>query len=113
VNRWFLPGDLLRKRAVQPPLPRTAPVAISRLTLHAAHPRSLADPALAALIRACAEETAEHQGVLAPSVELFEDRIELSAELPAPILMAITTELRRATGRWYRSKYGSQLWQGD
>ncbi len=85
----------------------------SRLILHAAHPQSLADPALAALIEACAQEIAEHQGVPPPSVELFADRIELTAALPTPVLLAITTELRRTTGRWYRAKHAASLWQGD
>lgn len=84
-----------------------------RITLHAAHPTSLADPALAALIRACAEETAEHQGVPTPAVALFDDHIELSADIPQPILLAVANEVRRATGRWHRAKYGSPLWQGE
>lgn len=84
-----------------------------RITLHAAHPNSLADPALAGLIRACAQETAEHQGVPAPSVALFDDHIELDAEIPPQVLLAIATEVRRATGRWHRAKFGSPLWQGE
>lgn len=84
-----------------------------RITLHAAHPTSLADPALAAVIRASAQETAEHQGVPAPEVALFDDHIELSADIPQPILLAIAAELRRATGRWHRAKYGVALWQGE
>lgn len=83
------------------------------VVLHAAHPRSLADPTLASLIRACAHETAEHQGVASPEVTLFDDHIELRAELPMAILIAIAAELRRTTGRWHRSKYGSALWQGE
>jgi hypothetical protein len=84
-----------------------------RITLHAASPASLRDPQLADLVRACAHETAEHQGVIAPEVEVFDDRIELSAPLPAAILLAITTEVRRATGRWHRAKYGCPLWSGE
>lgn len=84
-----------------------------RITLHAAHPTSLADPSLAALIRACAQETAEHQGVPTPAVALFDDHIELSAEIPQPILLAVANEVRRATGRWHRAKYGAALWQGE
>ena len=83
------------------------------VTLHAAHPTSLADPALAALLRACAEETAEHQGVAAPAVRLFDDHIELEADLPMPVLLAITAEVRRATGRWHLAKFGARLWQGE
>lgn len=86
---------------------------MQRVTLHAAHPTSLSDPALAELVRACAQETAEHQGVQAPSVALFADHIELSAELPLPVLVAITAEVRRATGRWHRAKFGVPLWQGE
>jgi hypothetical protein len=33
--------------------------------------------------------------------------------LPAAILLAITTEVRRATGRWHRAKYGCPLWSGE
>jgi hypothetical protein len=33
--------------------------------------------------------------------------------LPAAILLAITTEVRRATGRWHRAKYGCALWSGE
>ncbi len=83
------------------------------VTLHAASPRSLADPLLAELVRACVEETAEHQGVAAPSVELFDDHIEVSAQVPMPILLAIAGEVRKATGRWHRNKYGVALWQGE
>jgi Zn-dependent M32 family carboxypeptidase len=83
------------------------------LALHAAHPNSLADPALAALVRACAEETAEHQGVAAPTVRVFDNRIELEAELPQAVLLAIAAEVRRATGRWHRAKHGSALWHGE
>jgi hypothetical protein len=86
---------------------------MQRLTLHTAHPTSLADPTLASLIRACVQETAEHQGVAAPDVALFDDHIELRADLPQPVLLAIATEVRRATGRWHRAKYGSALWQGE
>ncbi len=83
------------------------------LALHAAHPDSLADPALAALVRACAEETAEHQGVAAPTVRVFDDRIELEADLPQPVLLAIVAEVRRSTGRWHRAKHGIPLWHGE
>jgi len=84
-----------------------------RLALHAAYPSSLADPGLAALVRAVAEETAEHQGVPPPAVTIFADRIELDAELPHAVLVAIAAEVRRATGRWHRAKFGTPLWQGE
>lgn len=83
------------------------------IALRAAFPNSLADPALAALITACAQETAEHQGVAAPLVQIHGDRVELTADLPQPVLLAIATEVRRATGRWHRAKYGSALWYGE
>lgn len=94
-------------------MPSPKPGPRQRVTLHAAHPTSLADPALAELVRACAQETAEHHGVPAPEVALFADHIELSADLPMPILLAITAEVRRSTGRWHRVKFGTQLWQGE
>jgi hypothetical protein len=85
----------------------------ARVTLHAATPTSLADAPLAGLIRACAQETAEIQGVAVPTVELFDDRLELSGVIPIPILLAIAAEVRRSTGRWHLAKHGSQLWQGE
>lgn len=85
----------------------------ARVTLHAAFRGALADPALAALIRARAQESAEIQGVAAPTVEILDDRAELSAPLPMPVLVAIATELRRSTGRWHLAKHGSRLWQGE
>ena len=85
----------------------------ARVTLHAAFPRALADPALAALVRACAEETAEIQGVSTPDVTLFDDRVELDGEIPTPVLLAIAAEVRRATGRWHRQKHGIALWRGE
>ena len=85
----------------------------ARVTLHAATPTSLADAPLADLIRACAQETAEIQGVAVPSVELFDDRLELSGAIPMPILLAIAAEVRRSTGRWHLAKHGSQLWHGE
>jgi predicted DsbA family dithiol-disulfide isomerase len=85
----------------------------ARVTLHAATPTALADQALAALIRACAQETAEIQGVAVPTVALFDDRLELSGAMPMPILLAIAGEVRRSTGRWHLAKHGSQLWQGE
>ena len=84
----------------------------ARVTLHAAFPRALADAALADLVRACAQETAEIQGVPVPTVRLFDDRLELDGAMPMPILLAIAAEVRRATGRWHLAKHGSQLWQG-
>lgn len=84
-----------------------------RLTLHAAFPTSLRDPLVAQLVRACVMETAEHQGVVAPLVELFDDRIELSAPLAPAVLLAITNEVRRATGRWHHAKFGVALWRGE
>lgn len=83
------------------------------IALRAAYPDSLADPSLAALVTACAQETAEHQGVAAPSVAIHGDRVELVAELPNAVLLAIATEVRRATGRWHRAKYGTPLWYGE
>jgi hypothetical protein len=83
------------------------------VTLHAAHPTSLADPALAALLRACAEETAEHHGITAPGVVGHDDHIELTADVPQAILLAIAAEVRRATGRWHRQKHGIALWRGE
>ena len=83
------------------------------VTLHAAHPTSLDDPALAALVKACAEETAEHHGIAPPEVTMLAGRIELRAEVPTPLLLAIAAEVRRATGRWHAAKYGVQLWRGD
>jgi len=85
----------------------------ARVTLHAATPTALADAPLAALIRACAQEIAEIQGVSVPEVALFDDRIELSGVIPMPILLAIAAEVRRSTGRWHRAKHGSPLWQGE
>ena len=85
----------------------------ARVTLHAAFPQALADPALAALVRACAEETAEIQGVPPPDVTRFDDRIELDGEIPTPELLAIAAEVRRATGRWHIAKHGSALWRGE
>jgi hypothetical protein len=85
----------------------------ARVTLHAATPTALADVPLAALIRACAQETAEIQGVSVPEVALFDDRIELSGAIPMPILLAIAAEVRRSTGRWHLAKHGSPLWQGE
>lgn len=85
----------------------------ARVTLHAATPTALADAALAALIRACAQETAEIQGVTVPQVELFDDRLELSGAMPMPILLAIAADVRRSTGRWHLAKHGSPLWQGE
>jgi hypothetical protein len=85
----------------------------ARVTLHAAFPQALADPAVAALVRACAEETAEIQGVPTPDVTLFDDRIELDGEIPTPVLLAIAAEVRRATGRWHIAKHGSALWRGE
>jgi hypothetical protein len=83
------------------------------VTLHAAYPNSLADPALAALVCACAEETAEHHGIAAPTVVVCDDHIELTADVPQPILLAIAAEVRRATGRWHRQKHGVALWRGE
>ena len=83
------------------------------ITLHAAYPDSLADPALADLVRACAQETAEHHGFAAPEVRFGSDHLELRADIPAPTLLAIATEVRRATGRWHRAKFGSPLWHGE
>jgi hypothetical protein len=85
----------------------------ARVTLHAAFPRALADPTLAALVRACAEETAEIQGVSTPDVTLFDDRVELDGEIPTPVLLAIAAEVRRSTGRWHLAKHGSALWRGE
>jgi hypothetical protein len=85
----------------------------ARVTLHAASPTALADPALAALIGACGEETAEIQGVAIPTVELFDDRLELSGAVPMPILLAIAAEVRRSTGRWHVAKHGAPLWRGE
>jgi hypothetical protein len=85
----------------------------ARVTLHAAFPRALADPALAALVRACSEETAEIQGVSTPDVTLFDDRVELDGEIPTPVLLAIAAEVRRSTGRWHLAKHGSALWRGE
>ena len=81
--------------------------------LHAAFPESLAAPGVAAVVRAPAEEIAEHEGVEPPSVEVHADRVELRGALPDPVLIAIAAQLRRATGRWHRAKYGAPLWQGD
>lgn len=86
---------------------------MAAITLHAAHPKSLADPALADLLRACAEETAEHHGIAPPAVTLFDDHIELRAEVPQTVLLAIAAEVRRSTGRWHRAKYGTPLWHGE
>lgn len=86
---------------------------MAAITLHAAHPKSLADPALARLLRACAEETAEHHGITPPGVRIFDDHIELRAEVPQPVLLAIAAEVRRSTGRWHRAKYGAPLWHGE
>ena len=33
--------------------------------------------------------------------------------LGSAILVAVANELRRATGKWHRAKYGVQLWQGE
>jgi hypothetical protein len=85
----------------------------ARVTLHAATPTALADSTLAALVRACAQETAEIHGVAVPAVALFDDRLELSGEVPMPVLLAIAAEVRRSTGRWHLAKHGSQLWQGE
>ncbi len=86
---------------------------MATITLHAAHPTSLADPTLAQLLRACAEETAEHHGIEPPAVAVFDDHIELRADVPQPVLLAIAAELRRTTGRWHRAKYGAPLWRGE
>ncbi len=83
------------------------------VTLHAAHPTSLDDPALAALVKACAQETAEHHGIAAPEVTLLADRIELRANVAMPLLLAIAAEVRRSTGRWHTAKHGAQLWRGE
>lgn len=85
----------------------------ARVTLHAASGNALADGALADLVRACAQETAEIQGVPVPHVRMFDDRVELEGAMSMPILLAIAAEVRRSTGRWHRAKHGSQLWQGD
>jgi hypothetical protein len=84
----------------------------ARVTLHTAFPSALADPSLAALVRACVEETAEIHGVSVPTVALFDDRIELDGEMPMPVLLAIAAEVRRSTGRWHVAKYGTALWRG-
>ncbi len=83
------------------------------VTLHASSPRALADAAVAALVRACAEETAEVHGVETPEVRIFDDRVELAGAIPQHVLVAIAAELRRATGRWHAAKYGVPLWQGQ
>lgn len=85
----------------------------ARIILHAAGPESLADQGVASLVRATAEEIAEHEGVATPIVEVHPDRVELSATLPDPVLVAIAAQLRRTTGRWHLAKYGVPLWQGD
>ena len=85
----------------------------ARVTLHAASSTALADTALADLVRACAQETAEIQGVPVPAVRMFDDRVELDGTMPMPILLAIAAEVRRSTGRWHRAKHGSQLWRGE
>lgn len=85
----------------------------TRVTLHAAFPSSLADPRVAELVRACAQETAEIQGVPAPLVEIADGRVELSGAIPMPILLAIAAELRRSTGRWHLAKHGTALWRGE
>lgn len=86
---------------------------LQRVTLHAAFPGSLRDPSVRDIVRACAEETAEHQGVATPSVEIHDDRVELAAPLPQTVLVVLAAELRRATGRWHRAKFGAPLWQGE
>jgi hypothetical protein len=85
----------------------------ARVTLHAATPTALADSALAELIRAGAQETAEIHGIAVPEVRIFDDRLELSGAVPMPILLAIAAEVRRATGRWHLAKHGAALWQGE
>jgi hypothetical protein len=85
----------------------------SRVLLHAAYPRSLATEAIADLVRASACEVAERQGLAAPGTRVFEDHIELDAPLPTTVLVAIAAEVRRATGRWHRAKFGAPLWQGE
>ncbi len=83
------------------------------IILHAAYAESLADPAVAGVVRATAEEIAEHEGVAAPEVRVHPDRVELRSPLPDTVLVAITSQLRRTTGRWHLAKYGSPLWQGQ
>lgn len=85
----------------------------NRITLHAAFSTSLASAAIADLVRASVAETAEHHGVQAPQVAVFDDCIELTAPLSPTVLLAIANEVRHATGRWHRAKYGSPLWRGQ
>jgi hypothetical protein len=85
----------------------------TRITLRAAHPSSLEDPALQELLRASLAETAEHQGIPAPDAAIFADRVEIVAPVPLPIAIALVSEFRRATGAWHRRKYGAPLWHGE
>ena len=85
----------------------------SRIKLHAAYERSLADPLVADLVVASAHEVAERQGVASPEVSVHPDHVELSAALPQAVLLSVATELRKVTGRWHRAKFGTPLWRGE
>lgn len=84
-----------------------------RIVLHAVSPDALGDPALADLVRAVVLETAERQGVAPPEIEVHPDRIELAADRPVAILVALAAEVRRATGRWHRARHDAPLWKGE
>lgn len=85
----------------------------SHIILRAAYPASLESATLQDLVRASVAETAEHHGIPTPRTAIHPDRIEITVDAPVPVAFALASEVRRATGLWYRRKFGGPLWHGE
>ena len=79
-------------------------------TLHARSGRPLADQAVRDLVVATAVSIGERLGRAVRIVEVEDDRLTIAVDGGDLAAVGLVSELRRATDRWHRGRFGSDLW---